>query len=231
MEIKSILESSSEVFRSYEKIISISDESIRRNSLLHAKHLHAEFVNHLKLLSEGKTPLQSDEYFRRITGEIMSCSSGQEVIAVHSFDERRLNVDVLQANYIEKNLQAADRGVIIKRVFVINEHHIDNKNYRDAFRSIKAQIDHENIDIILVSSTAVYPDCEDWVMFPTTPRKIYFASPGRGSLKLHVDCAHLVEDNGGSLSNIYKEKFIELTKRVDQTIYERVFNNLKGVVL
>ena len=69
----------------------------------------------------GEIPLNTSQYYQRILQEIALTEKGCEVFAVSTISSDLWSSDTNQMNYAKRNLQAVERGVKIRRLFIVPE--------------------------------------------------------------------------------------------------------------
>src|ERR1051325_4717055 len=69
----------------------------------------------------GEIPINPSQYYQCILQEIVRAQKGWEVFAVSTISSDLWSSDTNQLNYAKRNLQAVERGVKIRRLFIVPE--------------------------------------------------------------------------------------------------------------
>ncbi|MCD4784652.1 MAG: nucleotide-binding protein [Candidatus Eremiobacteraeota bacterium] len=109
----------------------------------------------------GEIYLSPGEYYHALYSEIDNANSPNEVLAVAALPSLIWKGDSEQQNYLEKNLKAAERGVNIRRLFILPE-----DQWKEMGHVLRKQID-KGIKIRMASPSLLgeFLRLEDMVLF------------------------------------------------------------------
>lgn len=79
------------------------------------------FVHDLAMSRIGTIPLSPAQYYKLILTEISGADSGVEIFAVSTLASDLWTHDADQTRYAVRNLEAAGRGAVIRRIFILPE--------------------------------------------------------------------------------------------------------------
>lgn len=121
-----------ELFSALNKIISLADEAkvYNYNFATYCKMLNSKIEEVKKLLNDGfSTFTRDDEYKRAAILDEIVLNSSDYIYAV-TFDENKY-IDIFwnglfQDQYVTSNLQAANRGTQVERIFIVDQKLIKN---------------------------------------------------------------------------------------------------------
>jgi prolyl-tRNA editing enzyme YbaK/EbsC (Cys-tRNA(Pro) deacylase) len=152
-----------------------SKRSLERSLLSRLRGIPDRFVEKSKVLTtrieyllsqvvHGIVELTPEQYYERIRTEIESTALGARVLAVATpLSAVRWANDPLQNKYIEENFLAKDRGVDVRRLFVLEKSHVK----ADQAKSINNHISR-GIPVRVISSDSLSVPLEDMVLFESS---------------------------------------------------------------
>ncbi len=162
-----------------------------------------QFLGRLREIENGHFPLGEAEYYRRIIERMEQASPGSVVIATSCIDERRWSDDPWQLNYMAANKGALNRGIKVRRVFILDRSNVRNPAYADALQEIDSQLRDPRMDVNVVWRNALPHDAnlfQDWVLFDDHNPEVYQAYPDHVD-KTRVSHAKLIKAVGESGTN------------------------------
>lgn len=146
-------------------ILNDLDESKYRYS----NYILGVFHKQIKSIAKGIIDLTPSRYYVEIIDNIKSSKLGDEVYAVNCINEIRWSESARQINYLDENLIAAQRGVKIHRIFIVDKQRLTNSDdYRQRIELIRQQQNTNNIEVSIVWSQELNDDkkrIRDWVLF------------------------------------------------------------------
>lgn len=140
-------------------------ESIKQG---YSKYVLNKFHKEIKSIAKGVIKLTPSRYYVEIIDNIKEANIGSVIYAINSINEIRWSKHQKQLNYLDENVKAADRGVQINRIFIIDKERLKISDYKERLKIIKQQSMHKNINVSIVWSGELNDDKErvrDWVLF------------------------------------------------------------------
>ena len=121
-------------------------------------------------------------------------------MAISCLNSLRWSKDPRQEKYLNENKLAADRGVVIHRIFVLNKETLRQNEAKEIKANIREQIKHKGIkvDVVWSESLSGFGEVEDWVYFSSPKKRLYIDYPDNSN-RTHISHADL----------IYKEEIID----------------------
>jgi hypothetical protein len=129
----------------------------------------------IESIERGVVPLGEAEYFDLIIGEIQKMKCGATVFGVSAFEETRWTNDPREVLYFEENVRAVQRGVCIKRIFIVDRALLEREGDEMRRMVIKSHAD-AGIEIKVVMRQSLLGKSElmmDWTVFDGIERRLY----------------------------------------------------------
>lgn len=132
------------------------------------------FVNDLAATRIGIVPLTATQYYQCVLAEISRANETTEILAVSTLSSELWSRDADQTLYADRNIEAADRGTRVRRLFVL-----------PAIQAgpFAAEIERQRgagieTKVAAMSLLANVPDLEDFVLFSSPEgTRAYVAQP------------------------------------------------------
>lgn len=172
----------------------------------HAEEYVNEALVRVKEIHRGKIYLDQETYYQHLNDCLEQANDNSRIIAINCIDTMRWSNDSNQIKYFNKNMEAADRGVKIHRVFLLNREDLIN---REKIENIIKHNIHQNItvDIILAEElVGFHSEIDDIVIFDYPNKRLYIDFPDN-SKRTSVSHAHLFinDDIINTKINIYNK--------------------------
>jgi hypothetical protein len=163
------------------------EETIRHPGLLITDRLAAldgELLSHARAalrhaceeideIGRGRVPLDPREYYRTLRVALESSRRGTNMYAVSSIDALRWREDRNQVLWLECNIAAVKRGVLIHRVFILKKDQMASSEGQVIMRLIEDQI-RKNIQVHAIWLEDILHEDprlrDDFVLFPEAER-------------------------------------------------------------
>jgi prolyl-tRNA editing enzyme YbaK/EbsC (Cys-tRNA(Pro) deacylase) len=160
------------------------------------------FKSSINLAMKGEIYLSPGEYYHALYSEIDNATSQNEVLAVAMLSSLLWKGDPEQQDYLEKNLKAAERGVNIRRLFILSD-----DQWKQMGPVLRKQID-KGIKIRMASPSLLgeFLRIEDMVLFKDTHSKesrAYVAEPAINLSRIRRGRLILNEDIKNDLINTF----------------------------
>lgn len=132
---------------------------------LNAQKVVDEMLLELEKINRGVISLDASRYFHEVIDRMKCAASGTQVYAVNTIDELRWVEDPREVNFLQANLDALGRGVIINRIFVISRNKFFAGNPEQRMDILKQQAGHEGLRVwivwkeTLIGHGLTYRDC------------------------------------------------------------------------
>lgn len=171
------------------------------------KRLHTarEDIERIKV---GRITLTREEYFHQIIECMRSVPKGTQVLAVNVVNVSRWQEDPRQRTYMEANQRAIERGVIIRRLFVMTRDDFAADGGRLAGATVTLQEQaREGIDVAVILRDQVGLQIKDGVLFTQPSARLFLDYPDVAD-RTRVDHGELVL--APELIRSYQETFIHL---------------------
>lgn len=153
-------------------------------------------ISRLGKIRAGRIPLDEASYFQMIIECMHQCPAESQVIAINTIDERRWKEDPRQINYYRENNLALDRGVKIRRAFVVDKSNMRGRFGDERLRVLFEQIQDGRIDAYVMWRE----DLErhnipfgDWVIFDKPDKKLFLAHADSID-RIRVNSAEMILD-------------------------------------
>jgi len=160
------------------------------------------FKSSINRAMNGEIYLSPGEYYHALYSEIDNANSQDEVLAVATLSSLIWKGDPEQQNYFEKNLKAAERGVNIRRLFILPD-----DQWKQMGPVLRKQID-KGIKIRMASPSLLgeFLKIEDMVLFKDTHSKesrAYVTEPAVNLRRIRRGRLILNEDIKNDLINTF----------------------------
>ena len=160
-------------------------------ALDHAEEYVNDALSRIEEICRGKIYLDQETYYQHLNDCLEQANENSRIIAINCIDTMRWSNDSNQIKYFNKNIEAADRGVKIHRVFLLNREDLTNS---EKIENIIKHNNHQNItvDIILAEELSGYhSEIDDIVIFDYPSKRLYIDFPDN-SKRTSVSHAHLL---------------------------------------
>ncbi len=143
-----------------------------------------EVKQYMKNLQKGKIHLDKESYFHRIIEKTQNAANFKyNIFAVSSCHPLRWIDDPQQVRYFEENKIAANKGVLINRVFILSREflsQVNNETLIKIKKIITEQQQCNNISVSIVWRESLEKNSKydkDWVLFKNNPGEYYIDYP------------------------------------------------------
>lgn len=175
--------------------------------LAHAHIILDRAIKDVEHTQAGRIPLDPATYYSCIIDEMRHAPAGSEVYAVNCLNLLRWTEDPRQRRYDIENRAAADRGVSINRICIVDGSVLKDPLAASARSILREQLAHSGIQLRLVFRhhlMDVSDRVRDWVLFKSPERRVYVDFPDSID-ETRVTRAELVVDN--MATDRYEEDF------------------------
>jgi hypothetical protein len=156
----------------------------------HGKKIVDETISKLKEISDGKIFLDQETYYDHINKCMRETKKDSTVLALNCIDSLRWSKDAHQVRYLNENKKAAERGVKIHRIFLIEKSSLTNKDSEERIKNIEEHLNCTNIvtDIVWTEElTGFKTELEDMVIFNCSEERLYIDYP---DISKRTDVSH-----------------------------------------
>jgi hypothetical protein len=141
----------------------------------HATNIMEKTLASLREIASGKIHLDQPTYYANIDACILNALPRSEVYAVNIMDIEKSDSDSRQNKYLNDNISAAARGVIINRIYILNKESTLSAINNGKATHLSSQIDSKNINVNVVWDTLVknFGDIDGSVRFEKPEERLY----------------------------------------------------------
>jgi len=127
----------------------LNDAEGRRLSLL-KDELRTVRNSARKIVDEARISITDEQYFERLVDTVQNLVSGDVLLSTSILGQWSADQSGMQRLYMATHNKAIERGVTVRRVFILDRLALGKPEYKRGFEEVKRQLESNDIDASIV---------------------------------------------------------------------------------